>query len=63
MLQGWLKRLLFLLLLERWTETLLWVKNIPADAEESDLHEAFPDAEDITMHHRVGKMNGPKETK
>lgn len=48
---------------KRWTETLLWVKNIPADAEESDLHEAFPDAEDITMHHRVGKMNGPKETK
>lgn len=49
--------------LERWTDTLLWVKNIPEDAKESDIYEAFPDAEDITMHRRVNKMNGPKETK
>lgn len=58
-----LLELSILICLERWTDTLLWVKNIPEDAKESEIYEAFPDAEDITMHRRVNKMNGPKETK
>lgn len=35
--------------LERWTDTLLWIRNISENVTEEQLKDVFCDAEDIVM--------------
>lgn len=48
-----------MIFLERWTDTLLWIKNISENVTEEQLKDVFCDAEDIVM--RVDKDKDKKK--
>ena len=48
---------------ERWTDTLLYVKNIGEDVTEDQLKEVFADAEDIVIPKADSRRKDDKKTK
>ncbi len=53
-----------MIFLERWTDTLLWIKNISENVTEEQLKDVFCDAEDIVMRvDKDKKKDDQKKTK
>ena len=48
---------------ERWTDTLLYVKNIGEDVTEDQLKEVFADAEDVVIPKADSRRKDDKKTK